>query len=117
VRLRLSTRCWWHSIRADRTPKDTRPSVLLPGLFYRVIRCTGDHASSVLARKLDHVIASGTPALLLVSRYSGIGKASVVNEHHKLLVKLSIGEWPPVPDLSLQDVRDYKVWPFGAFRD
>jgi hypothetical protein len=37
-------------------------------------------------------IAGGAPALLLVSRYSGIGKASVVNEHHKLLVKLSIGE-------------------------
>jgi hypothetical protein len=38
------------------------------------------------------VIAGGTPALVLVSGYSGIGKASGVNEHHKLLVKLSIGE-------------------------
>jgi hypothetical protein len=62
------------------------------------------------------VIAGGTPALVLVSRYSGIGKASVVNEQHKLLVKLGIVEYPPLPDLSPQDVRDYKVWPFGAFR-
>jgi hypothetical protein len=32
------------------------------------------------------------PELVLVSRYSGIGKAFVVNELHKLLVKPSIGE-------------------------
>ena len=48
-------------------------------------------AQSLLTSQ-DHVIAGGTPELVLVSRYSGIGKASVVNELHKLLVKLSIGE-------------------------
>jgi hypothetical protein len=42
------------------------------------------------ARQLDQVIAGGTPALALVSGYFDIGKASVINEHHKLLVKLSI---------------------------
>ena len=52
----------------------------------------GEHTSSVLAHQSDHVITGGTPELVLVSRYSGIGKASVVNELHKLLVKLSIGE-------------------------
>jgi hypothetical protein len=42
--------------------------------------------------RAEGLIAGGTPELVLVSRYSGIGKASVVNELHKLLVKLSIGE-------------------------
>jgi hypothetical protein len=42
--------------------------------------------------QLDHVTAGGTPELVLVSRYPGIGKASVVTEFHKLLVKRSIGE-------------------------
>jgi hypothetical protein len=48
-------------------------------------------AQSLLA-SWTNVIAGGTPELVLVSRYSGIGKASVVTEFHKLLVKLSIGE-------------------------
>jgi PAS domain S-box-containing protein len=34
----------------------------------------------------DSVLASGTPGLVLVSGYSGIGKSSVVNELHKALV-------------------------------
>src|SRR5258708_18604262 len=34
----------------------------------------------------DRVVASGTPELALVSGYSGIGKSSVVNELHKVLV-------------------------------
>ena len=34
----------------------------------------------------DRVLASGTPELVLVSGYSGIGKSSVVNELHKVLV-------------------------------
>ena len=34
----------------------------------------------------DRVVASGTPELVLVSGYSGIGKSSVVNELHKALV-------------------------------
>jgi hypothetical protein len=37
-------------------------------------------------------MAVGTPELVLVSRYSGIDKASVVTEFNKLLVKLIIGE-------------------------
>jgi len=31
-------------------------------------------------------VASGVPELVLVSGYSGIGKSSVVNELHKVLV-------------------------------
>src|SRR6201994_2928294 len=34
----------------------------------------------------DRVVANGTPELVLVSGYSGIGKSSVVNELHKALV-------------------------------
>jgi hypothetical protein len=34
----------------------------------------------------DRVVAQGTPELVLVSGYSGIGKSSVVNELHKVLV-------------------------------
>ena len=34
----------------------------------------------------DRVVASGTPELVLVSGYAGIGKSSVVNELHKVLV-------------------------------
>ena len=33
-----------------------------------------------------HVVATGVPTLVLVSGYSGIGKSSVVNELHKVLV-------------------------------
>src|SRR4029077_18438628 len=34
----------------------------------------------------DRVVANGTPELVLVSGYSGIGKSSVVNELHNALV-------------------------------
>jgi PAS domain S-box-containing protein len=39
-----------------------------------------------LLASFDRVVASGTPELVLVSGYSGIGKSSVVNEVHKVLV-------------------------------
>ena len=39
-----------------------------------------------LLAAFDRVVAHGTPELLLVSGYSGIGKSSVVNELHKALV-------------------------------
>jgi PAS domain S-box-containing protein len=39
-----------------------------------------------LVAAFDHVVKSGTPELVLVSGYSGIGKSSVVNELHKVLV-------------------------------
>ena len=40
----------------------------------------------LLLAAFDRVVAHGTPELVLVSGYSGIGKSSVVNELHKLLV-------------------------------
>jgi PAS domain S-box-containing protein len=39
-----------------------------------------------LLTSFERVVASGTPELVLVSGYSGIGKSSVVNELHKVLV-------------------------------
>src|SRR5258706_9099998 len=39
-----------------------------------------------LLAAFDRVVAHGTPELVLVSGYSGIGKSSVVNELHKVLV-------------------------------
>jgi PAS domain S-box-containing protein len=39
-----------------------------------------------LLAAFDRVVATGTPELVLVSGYSGIGKSSVVNELHKVLV-------------------------------
>jgi PAS domain S-box-containing protein len=39
-----------------------------------------------LLAAFDRVVAHGTPELVLVSGYSGVGKSSVVNELHKALV-------------------------------
>jgi PAS domain S-box-containing protein len=39
-----------------------------------------------LLASFDRVVANGTPELVLVSGYSGIGKSSVVNELHKAMV-------------------------------
>src|SRR6202044_3987898 len=40
----------------------------------------------LLLAAFDRVVTHGTPELLLVSGYSGVGKSSVVNELHKALV-------------------------------
>ena len=40
----------------------------------------------ILLASFDRVVKSGAPELVLVSGYSGIGKSSVVNELHKVLV-------------------------------
>src|SRR3981081_4669499 len=45
-----------------------------------------EHEIGTLLAAFDGVLASGTPGLVLVSGYSGIGKSSVVNELHKALV-------------------------------
>jgi PAS domain S-box-containing protein len=39
-----------------------------------------------LLASFDRVVANGTPELVLVSGYSGVGKSSLVNELHKALV-------------------------------
>src|SRR5207237_7128479 len=41
----------------------------------------------ILLSSFDRIIKSGSPELVLVSGYSGIGKSSVVDELHRVLVQ------------------------------
>src|SRR4029077_3837529 len=60
---------------------DTPDRLLIPEKLYGRARET-----DTLLASFDHVVASGAPELVLVSGYSGIGKSSVVNELHKVLI-------------------------------
>ncbi len=62
---------------------DTPDRVLIPEKLYGRQR----EVETLLA-SFDRVVKSGTPELVLVSGYSGIGKSSVVNELQKALVPL-----------------------------
>jgi PAS domain S-box-containing protein len=75
---------WEAHCRIDEFPlgeHDTPNRLLIPEKLY-------GRASEIesLLTSFDRVVASGTPELVLVSGYSGIGKSSVVNELHKVLV-------------------------------
>jgi predicted ATPase len=60
---------------------DTPDRLLIPEKLY-------GRASEIntLLASFDRVVAGGSPELVLVSGYSGVGKSSVVNELHKPLV-------------------------------
>ena len=60
---------------------DRPDRLLIPEKLYGREREVG-----TLLAAFDRVAKSGTPELVLVSGYSGIGKSSVVNELHKVLV-------------------------------
>jgi serine/threonine protein kinase len=60
---------------------DRPDRLLIPEKLYGREREVG-----TLFAAFDRVVKSGTPELVLVSGYSGIGKSSVVNELHKVLV-------------------------------
>src|SRR5713226_924873 len=60
---------------------DTPDRLLIPEKLYGRQR----EVETLLA-SFDRVVKSGAPELVLVSGYSGIGKSSVVNELHKMLV-------------------------------
>ena len=60
--------------------RDTPDRLLMPEKLYGREREV--HA---LLDAFDRVVASGSPELVLVSGYSGIGKSSVVNELHKVM--------------------------------
>ncbi|HTD15105.1 MAG TPA: serine/threonine-protein kinase PknK [Chthoniobacterales bacterium] len=75
---------WETQRRIDNFPlgeHDTPDRLLIPEKLYG----RGREIDTLLA-SFDRVVASGTPELVLVSGYSGIGKSSVVNELHKALV-------------------------------
>src|SRR5712692_7557241 len=60
---------------------DTPGRLLIPEKLYGRQR-----EVETLVASFDRVVKRGTPELVLVSGYSGIGKSSVVNELHKVLV-------------------------------
>jgi serine/threonine protein kinase len=60
---------------------DTSDRLLIPEKLYG-----RDREIETLLASFDRVVASGTLELVLVSGYSGIGKSSVVNELHKVLL-------------------------------
>jgi PAS domain S-box-containing protein len=60
---------------------DTSDRLLIPERLYGRAR-----QIDALLAAFDRVVANGSPELVLVSGYSGIGKSSVVNELHKALV-------------------------------
>src|SRR6185503_16408916 len=61
--------------------QDTPDRLVIPETLYGRAR-----EIDTLLGVFERVVTSGTPELVLVSGYSGIGKSSVVNELHKVLV-------------------------------
>jgi len=75
---------WKSNGRVDSFPLGTHdPSdrLLIPEKLYG-----REREIDALLASFDRVVAHGTPELVLVSGYSGVGKSSVVNELHKALV-------------------------------
>jgi serine/threonine protein kinase len=75
---------WETQNRIDEFPlgkHDTPDRLLIPEKLYGRSR-----EIETLLTTFERVVASGSPELVLVSGYSGIGKSSVVNELHKVLV-------------------------------
>jgi PAS domain S-box-containing protein len=75
---------WEDRGRIDEFPlgeRDTPGRLLIPEKLYGRV----SEIATLLA-SFDRVVAHGTPELVLVAGYSGIGKSSVVNELHKVLV-------------------------------
>jgi len=60
---------------------DTPDRLLIPEKLYG-----RTHEIDTLLASFERVVANGTPELVLVSGYSGIGKSSIVNDLHKVLV-------------------------------
>jgi PAS domain S-box-containing protein len=75
---------WETQNRIDQFPlgeQDIPDRLLIPEKLYG----RADEIGILLA-SFDRVVTTGRPELVLVSGYSGIGKSSVVNELHKVLV-------------------------------
>ncbi len=75
---------WENRPRIDEFPlgdHDTPDRLLIPEKLYGRA-----HQIDTLLASFERVVLSGKPELVLVSGYSGIGKSSVVNELHQVLV-------------------------------
>src|SRR5712664_216869 len=75
---------WQSQGRIEPFPLGTHDSsdrLLIPEKLYG-----REREIDALLAAFDRVVAHGTPELVLVSGYSGVGKSSVVNELHKALV-------------------------------
>ena len=75
---------WQSDGRIDAFPlgaHDASDRLLIPEKLYG-----REGEIDVLLAAFDRVVTHGTPELVLVSGYSGVGKSSVVNELHKALV-------------------------------
>ena len=75
---------WEAAGRIDAFPlaeHDTPDRLVIPEKLYGRAR-----EIETLLGAFERVVTSGTPELVLVTGYSGIGKSSVVNELHKVLV-------------------------------
>ena len=82
--LRQCLTAWQSKGRIDPFPlgaRDVSDRLLIPEKLYGRKR-----EIEVLLAAFDRLVAQGTPELVLVSGYSGVGKSSVVNELHKALV-------------------------------
>ncbi|WP_426537316.1 AAA family ATPase [Bradyrhizobium sp. McL0615] len=76
---------WEARRRIDDFPlglRDTPNQLLIPEKLYG-----RDREIATLLSCFDRIIKTGVPELVLVSGYSGIGKSSVVDEIHKVLVQ------------------------------
>jgi PAS domain S-box-containing protein len=84
VDLRRCLAEWESRGRIDLFPlgtDDVSDRLLIPEKLYG-----REHEVDLLLATFDRVVANGTPEFVLVSGYSGVGKSSVVNELHKVLV-------------------------------
>ena len=75
---------WQSNGRIDTFPlgaRDVSDRLLIPERLYG-----RESEIDALAASFDRVVTQGTPELVLVSGYSGVGKSSVVNELHRVLV-------------------------------
>jgi predicted ATPase len=82
--LRRCLTAWEARRRIDAFPlgqQDTPDRLVIPERLYG-----REREIDTLLAAFERVVAGGTPELVLVSGYSGIGKSSVVNELHKVLV-------------------------------
>src|SRR2546425_8332564 len=82
--LRRCLAAWESRRRIDEFPlgeHDTPDRLLIPEKLYG-----REREVDTLLASFDRIVKSGAPELVLVSGYSGIGKSSVVNELHRVLV-------------------------------